>query len=121
MLTDYIADLIEWKKENFDGAIYSAIKKILASQGKCSMVEIAMHVNLTTWTFKRRFLSETGLTPKQFAKIIQFDRSLAQLSANDYTTLTDIAYQNGFADQSHFIRVFKSFTRKTPKQLKGKT
>lgn len=121
LLTDYIASLIEWRKKRFDGAIYMAIKKILVSEGKCNMAETAMDVNLTPWTFKRRFLSETGLTPKQFAKIIQFDRSLSQLSAKDYSTLTDIAYQNGFADQSHFIRVFKSFTRKTPKQLKGKT
>lgn len=121
MLTDYVTDLIEWRKKSFDGAIYRAIKKILVSQGNCNIAETAMEVNLTPWTFKRRFLSETGLTPKQFAKIIQFDRSLSQLSANDYKTLTDIAYQNGFADQSHFIRVFKSFTRKTPKQLKGKT
>lgn len=65
LLTDYIADLIELKKKRFDGAIYRAIKKILASQGKCNMVETAMHVNLTPWTFKRRFLSETGFTPKQ--------------------------------------------------------
>jgi AraC-like DNA-binding protein len=28
-----------------------------------------------------------------------------------------VVYQNGYADQSHFIRVFKSFTGKTPGQF----
>jgi AraC-like DNA-binding protein len=67
---------------------------------------------------ERRFLSETGLSPKQFAKIIQFQNSLTQLSVKDYTSLTDVVYQNGFSDQSHFIKVFKAFTGKTPKAFK---
>jgi AraC-like DNA-binding protein len=117
LLTAYIVELIEAKKGNFDNAIYLAIKKILTAKGKCSLTETVKEVNLTKRTFERRFLSETGLTPKQFAKIIQFQSSLTQLSVKNFTILTDIVYQNGFADQSHFIRVFKSFTGKTPKQF----
>ena len=116
-LTNYIAELVEAKKINFDIAIYSAIKKVLSAKGKCSLTKTAKEVHLTKRTFERRFLSETGLLPKQFAMIIQFQNSLTQLSVKDFTTLTDVVYQNGFADQSHFIRVFKSFTGKTPKQF----
>jgi len=116
-LTNYVAELVETKKTNFDNAINSVIKIVLSAKGKCSLTETAKAVHLTKRTFERRFLSETGLTPKQFAKIIQFQNSLTQLSVKDYTTLTDVVYQNGFADQSHFIRVFKSFTGKTPKQF----
>lgn len=119
LLTDYIAELIEAKKANFDYAVYLAIKKIRTARGKCNLAETAKEVNLTKRTFERRFLSETGLKPKQFARIIQFQNSLTQLSINDYTILNDVVYKNGFADQSHFIRVFKSFTGKTPKQLRS--
>jgi AraC-like DNA-binding protein len=55
-----------------------------------------------------------GVTAKQFAKIIQFQQSLEQITVKDYSKLTDIVYANGFADQSHFIKVFKAFTGKTP-------
>ena len=116
-LTTFIIELIEKRKINFDNAIYFAIEKILAAKGKCTLAETAGEVNLTKRTFERRFLSETGLNPKQFAKIIQFQHSLTQLSVKDYNTLTDVVYQNGFADQSHFIKVFKSYTGKTPKQF----
>lgn len=116
-LSAYIKKLIETKKSNFDTAIFLAINKILSTKGKCSLAETAKEVHLTKRTFERRFLSETGLLPKQFAKIIQFQNSLTQLSVKDFNSLSDVVYQNGFADQSHFIRVFKSFTGKTPKQF----
>ncbi len=116
-LSTYIAEKIEVRKSNFDHSIFSAIEKILLAKGKLGITAIAKEVNLTKRTFERRFLSETGLTPKHFAKIIQFQNSLTQLSVNDYNILSDVVYQNGFADQSHFIRVFKSFTGKTPKQF----
>lgn len=119
-LTNYVEALVEAKKNNFDNAIYSAIKRVLTAKGKCSLTETAKEVHLTKRTFERRFQSETGLTPKQFAKIIQFQNSLTQLSVKDFTSLTDVVYENGFADQSHFIRVFKSFTGKTPKQFISK-
>jgi len=30
---------------------------------------------------------------------------------------SDIAFENNFSDQSHFIREFKSFTKTSPKQF----
>lgn len=120
LLTSYIGKLVDAKRNNFDNAIYSAIKIIISAKGKCNLTDTAKQVNLTKRTFERRFLSETGLLPKQFAKIIQFQNSLTQLSVRDYTSLTDVVYENGFADQSHFIRVFKSYTGKTPKQFVAK-
>ncbi|MFZ6010026.1 MAG: helix-turn-helix domain-containing protein [Bacteroidota bacterium] len=121
ILTRYIGRLIEAKRNSFDAAIHSAITKILSAKGKCSLTDTANEVHLTKRTFERRFVSETGLLPKQFAKIIQFQNSLTQLTVKDFTSLTDVVYRNGFADQSHFIRVFKSFTGKTPKQFIAKT
>jgi AraC-like DNA-binding protein len=29
--------------------------------------------------------------------------------------LSDIAFENGYADQSHYVRAFKEFTNITPK------
>jgi AraC-like DNA-binding protein len=120
LLNSYIGKLVDAKRNNFDNSIYSAIKIIISAKGKCNLTDTAKQVNLTKRTFERRFLSETGLLPKQFAKIIQFQNSLTQLSVRDYSSLTDVVYENGFADQSHFIRVFKSYTGKTPKQFVAK-
>ena len=82
------------------------------------MKKYQSELKLNERTLERRFLNEVGLSPKQFSKIIQFQLSLEQLTLKDFTKLTDIVYENGFADQSHFIKVFKAFTGKTPKTFK---
>ena len=109
---------LEKKKKDLDYKICQAINLIIATKGQDNIHTIAKKSGLNIRTFERRFLTEAGLTPKTFAKIIQFQASLNQLTVKDYTKLTDIVYENGFSDQSHFIRVFKAFTGKTPKSFR---
>lgn len=55
----------------------------------------------------------TGLSPKSLNRINRFQLSL-KLIAQKEGSLTSIAYECGYFDQSHFIRDFKSFTGITP-------
>jgi len=117
-MADLLLLYFEKKKQNLDFKIKQAIEIIIHTKGQENISLIAARLKLNIRTFERRFLNATGLPPKQFAKIIQFQASLEQLTVEDFTKLTDIVYQNGFSDQSHFIRVFKAFTGKTPKAFK---
>jgi len=38
------------------------------------------------------------------------------VSHRQFQNLSDIAYDNDYADQSHYIRAFKEFTNITPKE-----
>lgn len=62
---------------------------------------------------QKLFVQHTGLSPKMFAKINRFQNSM-QLIAKQQLSLTAIAYESGYFDQSHFIREFRSFTGNTP-------
>lgn len=114
-MADLLYQLFQNKKQNLDLKIKQAIESILLSKGQENIEKLAETLRINLRTLERRFLNETGLSPKQFAKIIQFQSSLQQLTLKNYTKLTDIVYENGYADQSHFIKVFKAFTGKTPK------
>jgi len=107
--------LFQTKKQSLDLKIRQGLECIISTKGQEDISSIARQLKINARTFERRFFNETGLSPKQFAKIIQFQSSLEQLTIKDFTKLTDIVYENGFADQSHFIKVFKAFTGKTPK------
>ncbi len=120
IITKFLFDMFQTKKETLDFAIRQAIEIILTSKGKASIVELCNNLSITERTFGRRFLKEVGILPKQFSQIIQFQQSLEQLTVKDFTKLTDIVYSNGFSDQSHFIRVFIAFTGKTPKKFAPK-
>ena len=117
-ITKLLYQFFEAKKQHIDYTIKQVIERVIAAKGQESISGIANELQINGRTLERRFLNEVGLSPKQFAKIIQFDASLEQLTAKDFTKLTDIVYENGFSDQSHFIKVFKAFTGKTPKAFK---
>ena len=115
LVTHYLISVFVQKQERLDAKIKEALLIIIENRGQVSMAQVCDTIGVNKRTFERRFAAETGLLPKQFAKIIQFQSSLEQLTENDYDKLTDIVYENGFSDQSHFIKVFKAYTGKTPK------
>lgn len=116
ILADYFNDLLHNASINPDFRIKLAINLILKSNGAIRIKEVRDKLYVSERTLERHFLKEIGVTTKQFAKIIQFSSSLDQINETDYENLTEIGYDNGFADQSHFIRSFKRYTGKTPKE-----
>lgn len=113
-LSDYLLACFEQKQQQLDLSVRKAIETISNNKGQMSIQELCDQVHLTPRTLERRFAEETGLSPKQFARILQFQNSLEELSAPEFRQLNDVVYNNGYADQSHFIRVFKAFTHTTP-------
>jgi AraC-like DNA-binding protein len=81
---------------------------------------VAARYGITSRYLQKLFLQYTGLTPKLYSKINRFQNSLRLVTQND-TSLTSIAYDCGYADQSHFIREFKSFTGVTPSGYLGES
>jgi len=73
-------------------------------------------LNLNERSFQRMFKKYVGVTPNQYRRICQFQLSFTQLRGKAFNKLTDVAYDNGFADQSHFIRAFREFTQATPQE-----
>ncbi|HEX3007034.1 MAG TPA: AraC family transcriptional regulator [Bacteroidales bacterium] len=114
LITTLLLSLFTNKQKELDLTITRAIKKILDNKGILTIKELYNDLHMTERTFERRFLASVGVTAKQFSKIIRFQQSLEQINVKDHSKLTDIVYANGFADQSHFIKVFKAFTGRTP-------
>jgi AraC-like DNA-binding protein len=118
IICNFLRSIFDQRKQTLDYKIREAIQLILDSKGKHGIKDVSLKLKVNERTLERRFVSEVGIPPKQFSQITQFHHSLEQLSAKDFKKLTDIVYTNGFADQSHFIRVFKKFTGKTPKSFR---
>jgi AraC-like DNA-binding protein len=78
-----------------------------------TMEAIATRHGLSARYMQQLFLQYTGLTPKLYSQINRFQNSL-QLVRQNEDSLTSIAYECGYADQSHFIKEFKAFTGYTP-------
>lgn len=73
-------------------------------------------MNISERTFQRMFRKFVGVSPTQYRRICQFHHSFSQVRGGEFEKLTDVAFDHGYADQSHFIRAFKDFTRIIPQQ-----
>lgn len=91
-----------------------AIKLIEHSKGQMRAREIASEVCLGIKQFERTFSKYVGVNPKKFASIVRF-QNVIQSGSKDKGSLSQIAFDNGYYDQSHFIHDFKSLTDLTPK------
>lgn len=107
-------ELIQTNKVREDDKIQKAIELILMQKGLIKIKDLTEELYVTERTFERNFISQVGLSPKQFSKIIQFQTSLHHLTQSNFNKLTEISHDSGFADQSHFIRTFKKYTGQTP-------
>jgi AraC family transcriptional regulator len=77
-----------------------------------TLAEIADECRVSTTHFARAFKMSTGMTPHVWLQMRRVDRA-RQLMATDLS-LAEIALDCGFADQSHFTRVFSQIEGDTP-------
>jgi AraC-like DNA-binding protein len=114
LLFSYLEKLIENRESPVDAGMQYATGQILGQNGKIALKDLHVRLNMTERTFERRFEQYVGVSPRLFSCIAQFQGSMRMLGSGRFDKLSDIAYENGYADQSHFIRWFKKFTGVTP-------
>lgn len=81
-----------------------------------SLAELATIAQISPNYFLTQFKRSTGLTPHQYLIHQRIARAKGLLIQNDMT-IADVAYELGFAHQSHFTRHFKRQVGLTPKQF----
>jgi AraC-like DNA-binding protein len=76
---------------------------------------ICKELNLSERSLERYFKQHIGVSPKLYARINRFQSAMENIRQTQFDKLTNIAYQNDYFDQSHFIREFKEFAGTSPK------
>ncbi|MCD0464253.1 AraC family transcriptional regulator [Flavobacterium sp. ENC] len=81
-----------------------------------NLQDLAQVLNLNPITISKHFPKYFGCTLGEYMRRIKINRSLSLIDSKE-NNLTEISFQCGFADQSHFIRTFKNQTGFLPKQF----
>ncbi len=113
LIDDFLSGFIAKVKVD-QSLIKYAVEKIAFNTHKDVLVQLQDELSLTERTFQRMFERNIGVSPNQFRRIIQFNKSFQQLNNRSFKKLSDISLDNGYADQNHYIRSFKEFTNITP-------
>lgn len=90
----------------------------LMFKGDLSMLEISETLNISRKTLLRIFKKHLNCSPKEFANLVKFRKAINTYQEHK-PTLTDLAYQNDYYDQSDFIKHFKKVTSFNPKKFFG--
>jgi AraC-like DNA-binding protein len=114
LMNRYVLKLSELIRTDPDHSILFATKAIQKRNGLISLKNIEKELHVTERTLQRSFKLHVGVSPKVFSRICQFQSAFQQISNGEPSKLSDIAYENGFADQSHLNRSFKEFTNCSP-------
>lgn len=85
-----------------------------------SVHELGRALNVSERTLERYFRDKLGMSAKEYLRVSRVKRSLPNLR-NPNLSLSDIATDLGFFDQSHFSRQFKSSLGITPGQYRKLT
>jgi len=94
-------------------AVDALLQRIHDDRGSTSIMRWASDARIDARRLERGFCAATGMTPKQYARVIRFKGTYRQIISRGNTTpLT--AQLDGFYDQSHFNREFRHFTGVAP-------
>jgi AraC-like DNA-binding protein len=118
VLSAFLSEEIRRHHRHADQVTQYALNLILQSGGTITLKELQLAVKLSERSFERKFNQYVGISPKLFSRVCRFQSSLLQLKSNKFSKLSDIAYDNGYSDQSHFIRVFKEFAGYAPYEFR---
>ncbi|MEP6766514.1 MAG: helix-turn-helix domain-containing protein, partial [Gemmatimonadaceae bacterium] len=86
---------------------------IRQSYGAISLDGLTSELRTTPRTLQRQFLKRVGIAPKLFARVTRFQRVFYSWK-EDPQSLSRVAAECGYFDQSHLIRDFRDFAGTAP-------
>lgn len=84
-----------------------------------SVSDAAQLVHMTPEAFCRFFKKHTRKTYVTFLNSVRVEQACRRLRADDDQLVAEIAYSCGFGNVSHFNRVFRKVTGKTPREFQA--
>lgn len=115
MLQQYLLQKLVIEKE--DRQVTYCLNQIALCDGSITVQALTAATGLSQRHLSRRFQQCVGLSPQAYIRVSRFIRSLAHLKKYPAVSLTEIGYDSGYYDQSHFNREYKVFTGYTPGEV----
>lgn len=104
------------KTERID-EIYAYIRYNIYDSSMLKISVIAKHFHITSSTLSNYFKKKAGNSLHNYILLYKLEIAKDRLLNSEFT-VSQIALQLGFTDESHLTRIFKKYCEATPKQYK---
>lgn len=101
-------------------AVQKAVRFIVenATDENLNLQSVLDHTRMSRATFSRHFQQALGQSYTRFVQSIRLETARNLLATTD-KTVTEIAYESGFANLSHFNALFKKRWMMSPSNLRS--
>ena len=91
-----------------------AVSRMTSQPNRLGLLQLNSQIGYSQKHFISMFKQRVGTPPKQYMKIMRFQKAVLEIENADSVHWSEIALQNGFYDQAHFINEFRNFSGFTP-------
>lgn len=88
--------------------------------GQTRLDDLTAAAGLSSRQIRRLFVEQTGLTPKELARVLRFRHSVERLQSDAGPASAELALECGYYDQAHFINEFRAFSGSTPGEYQAR-
>lgn len=100
------------KPSDMEQAIFDMVDTLGLNED-LSITELKQSIPLSNRQIERTFKKLIGVNMQSYRRINRFHKAFKQIQI-EYNTLTQVGYNSGYFDQSHFSKDFKLFTNFRP-------
>jgi len=114
---DTVLDEQRRRSPGIDRLVVRAVDRLLGAEGPLTVVGLARELRVTPRHLHRRFVATVGAAPKRLERLARFARTWQLATMGPEATWTELAHANGYADQAHLVREFRTFGATPPAHL----
>lgn len=119
IVTEFIRRAVSEKETLKTLRMGAAARTVSDRSGNLPIDDLVSGFSRSSRQFERDFKEIVGFSPKFYSRLARFQ---SVLELGNRRTLTELAQNSGYYDQSHFIREFREFSGYLPKDFfSGKT
>jgi AraC-like DNA-binding protein len=94
-----------------------AAAQIEAASGKLEIGTLCRTLGYSHKHVLTLFREDVGLSPKLYARLVRFSATVRELRARGHRRWAELAFEQGYSDQSHLVRELKHFSGLAPTEL----
>jgi AraC-like DNA-binding protein len=94
--------------------VVHAWRRLLTAPHRPTISELAVDVGWSRRHLTELFHREVGLPPRQFLRVLRFERSAVALAEQPSTPLAELAQRAGYYDQAHLYRDWRQLAGCSP-------
>lgn len=100
--------------------IAHAVSSMIHAPSLHRLHQLSDEIGYSQKHFINLFTQHVGISPKQYLKIMRFQKAILTIERHFPTHWSNVALESGYYDQAHFIHDFKQFSGFTPKEYMKK-